>query len=537
MEKDLTKKLAIFLIKNTYKTFDSTLKSKKDIFKYNLKENIKDEGLIVIGQQRDKEPDWKNLLQTISEEKFQQLNNSSNRAILFFKKNNRIFAICFGYGKYLLSEDSIEREFGLKTALNIIDADKLMSVDKANIGDLNLLTKTQASKKGSPYHFEIDILRDLIKGVTGEPKIINDGLYGNIITGNESLHITPKVRLSQVPEILLNLHSSYLSDSYKERFDWIDNIKPEKDPNIIDKLRSKMLSALNNNDQEGIHLAPPFFIDWENFEYMCYTPKGEQFNEFDIENFYTYKFEDGFKFENWGKLIKQNLYFKLSNYDYPFSNKLWRFLNFEIEMDGFRYVFTSSNWYKISKSYYSDIYNYCSQIEESTSRFIDCTKSNRGKTKGKYDEGIYNEDLANSNTDYLLFDENLIKSEVSRSSIEFCDIFNKSKNELIHVKFGGRSSTLSHLFSQGRISANSLQKDREFRKNLRAKLKSNKNLISIENKNFHSNNFTITYAIIDDKNRSFVDSLPFFSLVNFRLTLDDLINRGYQLKVKKILKI
>lgn len=536
MEKNLTKKLAVFLIKNNFKTFDSTLKSKKDIFKYTLNDNIKDEGLIVIGQQKDKEPDWKNLLQTISQGKIQQLNNSSNRAVLFFRKNKRIFAICFGYGKYLLNEDSIERDFGLKTALNIIDADKLISIDKANIGDLNLLTKTQASKKGSPYHFEIDILRDLIKGVTGEPKVINDGLYGNIITGNESLHIAPKVRLSEVPKILMNLHSSYISDTYKERFDWIDNIKPEKDPNIINKLKNELLSALNNN-KENIHLSPPFFIDWENFEYMSYTPKGDQFNEFDIKDFITYKFEDNFEFETWEQLLKQNLYFKLSNHDFPFSSKFWRFLNFEIELDGFRYVFTSSNWYKISKSYYSDIYKYCSQIEESSSKFIDCKKSDRGDTKGKYDEGIFNEDLAKSSIDYLLFDKNFIKSEISMSSIEFCDIFNKSNNEIIHVKFGGRSSTLSHLFSQGRVSANSLQKDREFRKNLRTKLKYNKNLIPIENKNFNTSDFTITYAIIDDKNRSFVDSLPFFSLVNFRLTLDDLLNRGYKLKVKKILKI
>lgn len=528
----ITKKLAIFLLKEKYTTFESTLKT-TSLTKYGLKKDIDNEGLIVIGHEKQIEPDWKHLLQTICEKEIPNLNNSSNRAVLFFKTNNRIFAICFGYGKYLIKDECIEREFGLKTALNIINADKLISIDKANIGDLNILTKTQSSKKGSPYHFEIDILRDLVKGITGEPKKISDTLYGKIITGNEAIHISPKIKLRAVPTILNKLYISYSSNDYKERFDWIDNIKPEKDPKVLEILRKKLLDTINIKNTTSIHIAPPFIIDWEHFEHLSYTPKGEKYNEFDINDFYNYKLEDNFEYNDWGKLLNQNFYIKYSNYDEVLPHKLWRFLNFETEFDRFRYIFTSSSWYKVNKNYYEDIYNYCSKIEESNSHFIDCIKN----VSGKYDEGYYNEELSKSQNDYILFDKKLVKSDINRSHIEVCDVFNKSNKEFIHVKFRESSSTLSHLFSQVRVSANSLQKDKTYRKNIRAILKTKRDLIPLENKDINSFEYTITYAIIENKTRSFVDSLPFFSLVNFRLTLEDLLSRGYKVKVKKIIKV
>ncbi|MGL5234925.1 MAG: DUF6119 family protein, partial [Empedobacter falsenii] len=404
----------------------------------------------------------------------------------------------------------------------------------ANIGDLNLLTRTQASQKGSPYHFEIDILRDLVKGVTGEPKIINDKLYGKIITGNEALHIVPKVKLNHVPYILCQLKDSYISNDYKERFDWIDNIKPEKDPIIIEKLKEKLLNAINAKKIINIHIAPPFLIDWENFQYISYTPKGDKYSDFYIKDFYNYKFEDDYTYENWEKLIQQNFYIKYSNSDEPLPNKLWRFINFETELGDYRYIFTSSNWYKINKNYYNELYDYCSMVEESNSNFIDCQKD---PEKDKYDEGYYNEQLSKIDSEYILFDKKLVKSDINRSHIEVCDVFNKKNKELIHIKFRESSSTLSHLFSQGKVSANSLQKDKTFRKNIRSIFKTDKVLIPLENKDFKPSNYTVTYAIIQNNNKNFVDSLPFFSLVNFRLTIEDLLSRGFNVKVKTILKI
>ena len=124
---------------------------------------------------------------------------------------------------------------------------------------------------------------------------------------------------------------------------------------------------------------------------------------------------------------------------------------------------------------------------------------------------------------------------MNRSNIELCDVFSLDKKELIHIKFRYSSSTLSHLFAQGKISAFALIRDRSFRKNCRTKLSSmglDLNLVAIDG--FKPNDYTITFALIDKKDRSFVEALPFFSLINFRLTLQTLKEFGFKVKVKNI---
>ncbi|MDT4859515.1 TIGR04141: sporadically distributed protein [compost metagenome] len=90
------------------------------------------------------------------------------------------------------------------------------------------------------------------------------------------------------------------------------------------------------------------------------------------------------------------------------------------------------------------------------------------------------------------------------------------------------------MFSQGKVSAVLLRKDKGFRKKVRTKLKANKKIVPLEDRDFNTNSYIITFAIIESKDRTFVNSLPFFSLVNFRLVAEELILMGYKVNVKKI---
>ncbi|MFC2104779.1 DUF6119 family protein, partial [Bacteroidota bacterium] len=185
-------------------------------------------------------------------------------------------------------------------------------------------------------------------------------------------------------------------------------------------------------------------------------------------------------------------------------------------------------WYKVNKSYADELIEYVNQIEESDLKFINCDKG--------IGEGKYNERLANLLPNYYLLDKDLIRSDLSRSGIEVCDVLTDTM-EFIHVKFRRSSATLSHLFAQGRISAYALRRDKTYRKNLRTKLNQiglNRELVPIESRHVEAHNYTITFALIEKKKRSFVESLPFFSLLNFRLTAEDLLLLGYNVKVKKI---
>jgi len=527
-----TYKLSIYLLKDTVIQFTDALKPNyTDYSQYNIKQQVGHEGVIVVGRTRSNVTGWRSLLQEGTDTQLDSLENSSNRALLFFRIQGRVFVIAFGYGKHILDEELIEREFGLKTALNLVNPEEFISIDKANLSDLTLLTKTQSSRKTKPEKFNLDIISDLLRSVTGGIINSTDNL-GNIITGNDGVYISPKINFVDIPEKLEKLLTAYNNDQYKTNFDWIDNLKEIKDPSLINTLKDNLLSDIKAQNNSKIHIAPPYILNWEDYEGYAFNATRDDLKiDFDITEFYGYKGES-LNTIDWTKIQASKIYIKYSSMDDRISYTFWRFLNYETEIEGVVYIFTLGHWYKVNKNYVTEILDYLNNIEESDMNYVSCPID--------MNEGAYNELLANSTDDYLLFDRNLVKSDYyNRSNIEVCDVFSVSKKEFVHVKPRSSSSTLSHLFAQGKVSSYALIRDRSFRRNTRSKLAqlgAERNLIPLERNSFKTNQYTITFALIDKVNRSFVEALPFFSLINFRLTLEYLRNYGYKVKVKNVIR-
>jgi uncharacterized protein (TIGR04141 family) len=77
-------------------------------------------------------------------------------------------------------------------------------------------------------------------------------------------------------------------------------------------------------------------------------------------------------------------------------------------------------------------------------------------------EGPYNERLSKALQGAILLDKRTV-SRSQATAIEICDVVTKTK-QLVHVKRGTSSSSLSHLFAQGVVSAELLHMDSDFRK-------------------------------------------------------------------------
>lgn len=521
-------KLSIYLLKKEVKNYHAALKSNVNIQQeFDFKKEIGASGKVIIGETSLNNSPWRDLLQEGVSPTLPSLINSSNRAIVFFLIEGRIFVIVFGYGKHLLKDEAIDRDFGLRTVLNIVNPDKLLSIDKANLDELTVLTRTQASLKSTPETFNIDIIKDLLKGITGEPFENYTINFGKIITGGESICIIPKVSFKDISVNLKELKHAYESNRYKTRFGWIDNLKHEQDPLVIEDLEENLVKDLMNKEKSNISLAPPFLMDWESFEGFSYTPKGDLQTEFEITNFYEQK-STVLKDLTWEKISSLYIYFKYGNQDERTYIPFWRCLNYQTELNNCIYVFALSKWYKVNKSYVREITDYVNKIKESDLSFIDCTKG--------MNEGAYNIALANSQPYFRLLDKKLIKTDLTRSEIEACDVLSESM-EFIHIKFRHSSATLSHLFAQGKISAFALRKDKTYRANLRKRFKEvglKSDSVPIEGNKLKTSRFTITFGLIEKDSRSFVESLPFFSLLNFRLTAEELLLLGYDVRVKKI---
>ncbi len=525
-------KLSVYLIKDNVVTFEDALKANfTDYNSYQLTNRIDFQGLIIIGRTRSNETGWRALLQDGTDTRLDSLYNASNRAVLFFKIQNRIFALTFGFGKFVLNEELIERDFGLKTALNLVDPKEFISIDKASLSDMTLLTKTQSSRKSKPEAFNIDTISDLLRGVTGGLMPEADDL-GNIITGSEGVYIKPKINFLDIPNKHIHLKQAYESDRYKTNFDWIDNLKEIKDPEVINVLKEVLVQDLKDQNTTKIHLAPDIILNWEDYEHYAFSSKqDEEKIDFDIQDYYNYK-ADRLSELSWDILKRSRIYIKYANIDTRLPYPLWRFINYETQIDDNIFVFTLGRWYQVNKDYVSETLAFVQNIEESDLDYVSCPSDNI--------ERQYNELLANSNDDYLLFDRDLVNSDYyTRSGIEVCDVFSISKKEFIHVKPRSSSSTLSHLFAQGRISSYALMVDQSFRRNLRhklAQLGASRDNVPLKKHQLDTSNYTVTFALIDKKERSFVEALPFFSLINFRLTVSNLQNYGFKVKVKNVIR-
>jgi uncharacterized protein (TIGR04141 family) len=121
---------------------------------------------------------------------------------------------------------------------------------------------------------------------------------------------------------------------------------------------------------------------------------------------------------------------------------------------------------------------------------------------------------------------------IGKGKIEFADLV-KSDKHLVHVKKYGGSAVLSHLFSQGLVSADLLLTDKSFRKEVNAKLgDSHKSVVSESDP--APKDFTVVYAIGTSKNDL---KLPFFSIINYRNIKKQLNLYQYNVLLVKINQI
>lgn len=348
------------------------------------------------------------------------------------------------------------------------------------------------------------------------------------MTGSEGIYVIPSLNFDDIPLILQMLGVAYRSKRYKARFDWVDNVKNERDPMKLEKLQDSLISDLKARNQEVIHLTAPVMIDWEAYEGFSFTLKGELHVDLNIEAYYDEK-ETSLGDITWEKLKNQRLFVKYGDRNERIGVPLLHSLNYQTELDNQFYVFAFGQWYKINKNFTKETIAYVKTVKESSLKFVDCNPA--------WDEETYNDQMAASNANYFLFDQDFVKTDAYRSKVEVCDILAKAEKEFVHVKFKSSSATLSHLFAQGRISCNLLASDIVFRRNFRTKLKSHGipiKFVPEKQDDFDPSKFTVTFAIIADGNKDFTESLPFFSLLNFILTVTELRRMHFKVKMKKI---
>jgi uncharacterized protein (TIGR04141 family) len=120
----------------------------------------------------------------------------------------------------------------------------------------------------------------------------------------------------------------------------------------------------------------------------------------------------------------------------------------------------------------------------------------------------------------------------SGDRIEVCDLLTRSR-QLIHVKRRGWSSTLSHLFAQGLVSAELLAREPAFRQAARAKVSELDASFNdaLPQSRPSADDWEVSFVVITRSRRETPLTLPFFSLVSLRAAAQRLQDLGFRVSV------
>lgn len=185
---------------------------------------------------------------------------ASSSGVLVVPAGKRVLAVTFGYGRFLIRPDAIEQDFGLKVVLNSVDPNQIKSVDARTFDELTVHTRRGVSRDSSFSAFELDVARNLLRGVTGTSSRKN--LKGTL-TGAAALTMNTTLQIPGLGELAEDLIGAYRAKQYQTHFKFIDHMRAERDPGIIATLNDKLVMALKAKALTDMHLAIPEAIDWQ----------------------------------------------------------------------------------------------------------------------------------------------------------------------------------------------------------------------------------------------------------------------------------
>ncbi|KEO71662.1 DUF6119 family protein [Anditalea andensis] len=506
------------------------LSDSAEVKSYNLDEKLNFEAKIWVKTPELKRPIWAKFLDELTEEFIDELKSMSSSAAIFVKVPEKgIIIFLFGYGRHLINQAYIQRDFGIKTALNCLDHKTLRSIDSLTLDDQAVQKRTQASRDSNINTFGIDVSKDILRSVTGLPK---KGVPYNSISGGDAYFgFSKKIKKNELFDTAREIIEFYNKDDYKDNFEWIDNIKRIKKDEIVENLNGKLIAKIKSKDINNIHLNVPEILSWDQIDGFSFTRNKSNISPtLEIENYYNSFDSSEYKEER----FKQDRVFIFDSQNNEEKIPIYKCIYSELIIDGIIYVYYNAEWFEIDKDFVANIDKSILSIDISNITFPEVLKSN-SLIEGESICFIESEKDYNLRASIELschnLDAKLIRSKMVSTPIEICDLLMQDK-KLIHVKHRkGGSAGLSHLFSQGFVSAETILSDRAFRISARKVLKkvgADLELIPLDK--FKSENYEIVYLVLGFKD-DIRKTLPFFSKINLYRTYKELTQRGFKVSL------
>lgn len=477
------------------------------------------DAVLYVKDSRPQKPKWMSFFGGHADLSDLSLWSASSSAVLVLSVADHWFAVTFGHGRHLLAQGVWEPNFGLKVTLNSIDDSSIRSIDRRSFDPIGRHTKEQASRPGSIQQFGLHVEEDLLRAVVGRPE---DEDLGRRLAGMDALYVTTSVLLEELPAALERYLHQWHQTAYRERYPWVDHVAEVRDRKQVQELDAELVGRLVTGRLEHTWLAVPEPIDWSEVGGFRFTQARSARVHSDIHIrtlLGSLRNPEGLS----ASTLKSKRIYCLDP-DGRYARHTWsahQCLYAELRQDDKLFLLTGGHWYQVARSFVRQVDEEVRRLPASQSPLPPYCHEN---------EAEYNQSVANSSGAIALMDRQNIRYGGGASAVEFCDLFVEER-VFMHVKRYGGSSVLSHLFSQGLVSATLFAQDPDFRRRVRERLSpAHRDGIPVEHPRL--DRYEVGFAIISRSEGQL--ALPFFSKVNLRNVVRSLKGLGYKVSLTKI---
>jgi uncharacterized protein (TIGR04141 family) len=516
--------LSLFLLAERIADWEEALRSTANLQRFELAAGSGIEGVVYLRSQGRNVPGWVDFVEphVADEGALRRLFNASTSAVLFLLAAERRFAFVFGQGRHLLDPDSYEYDFGLRVVLNAVEPERLKSVDAKRFDERTMHTRRDSSREASFGEFGLDLRRDLLRQMVGRPR---DPELAHELAGSDVLKVSTREPFPRLPRLAGRLLDTYEADDYKQNFAAIDQLRPLRSAADVERLDQRLLDDLRSRDLDHIHLAAPEITDWmdhDGFRLSTVRDGGPPEPDPSISR-YLDSLRDVQRLDI-AKLKRD--YVEAVDAATGIARRRWPVyacLVYDARLDDGLAVLSGRQWFRVSRDFDQEVTAFVEGLPDTD---LTLPAIPRGMSEHDYNP------LAAAALGATSTHGDLVRV-AGRDPVELADILTAAR-QFLHLKRRGASSTLSHLFAQGLISAELYLDDQAYRDaaaDLLGRLDADPDLLSAERPD--PAEWEVAYVILS-RGRPRKDSpytLPFFSLANLAGSAKRLQDRGFKVSV------
>ena len=476
-------------------------------------------------------------IKNVSFDKFDKRNSEGLLLLIRVQPSTgqeRVFALTFGTGRYLIRDKYIERGFGLYTAYHMskYKNNKLKSL-QSRIVETNPINKKMVfgaeieEQDGARYITDNESVRELAVCCDGIP-------YCNKMIGKKkTLDIVLSFEQSELPCIdylpvkLAKILDDYLNISDEEKSELCKGLVLVDSSKTIE-LNAYLVENLKNNIEQFFLFEPDIDFDWTDVAKVVYK-NGAKIKQEIEQNLSLKVFLDMIKKPSLEDLQKTKIELVNGEGKKIKTWMLFECLYGEIEYNGKVCILSEENWFEIKKDKYERISDNIKRVVNSleipkiVTQKIEHEISRSLATDRIPREAIFNKYYAQHlNAEFM--DEASKHVNLYEDQIEVCDIFDGNTKTFYHSKIKRGPESISHLFQQGYVSGAAFAKFTEkFVSEVNSKISNVNNQISGTPKDFK-----INYIILSSRPNP---KLTFFQKMTLEEKIVSLEAWGFKVRV------